>query len=90
MLTAIRRSELVADIERQPEGVLIQVRRSKTDQDGRGAAIPVPNGRRIEPVRLLDAWLAAAEIVDGPVFRRTCRCGTRVHTAANLARRTAW
>ena len=76
MLTAMRRSELVAvslaDIEWRPEGVLVHVRRSKTDQDGRDAAIPVPNGRRIEPMRLLDAWLAAA-IIDGPVFRQISR-----------------
>ncbi len=35
---ALRRSELVAldvaDVERQPEGILIHIRRSKTDQDG--------------------------------------------------------
>jgi integrase len=93
MLTAMRRSELVAvslaDIERRPEGVLVHVRRSKTDQDGRGAAIPVPNGRRIEPVRLLDAWLAAAAIIDGPVFRRISRCGTRVHPSAMAAQAVA-
>jgi hypothetical protein len=45
-----RRSELVAvtiaDIERRPEGLLIQVRRSKAGQDGTGTATPVPIGRR--------------------------------------------
>jgi integrase len=86
MLSALRRSELVAitlaDIERRPEGLLIHVRRSKTDQDGAGAAIPIPIGRRIRPVELLDTWLAAAQITEGAVFRRIARCGTRVHTAA--------
>jgi integrase len=93
MLSALRRSELVAvtlaDIERRPEGLLIHVRRSKADQEGRGAAIPVPTGRRIRPVALLDTWLDAAGITAGPVFRRISRCGTKVHDSAMAAQAVA-
>ena len=81
MLSAMRRSELVAmrveDIERRPEGMLVFVRRSKGDQEGKGETIPVPSGRRIRPVELLEAWLEAAGITEGFVFRRLTRCGTR-------------
>jgi len=86
MLSAMRRSELVAvkveDLVRTPEGILVTVRKSKGDHEGGGQVIPVPNGRRIEPVRLLDAWLAAAGITDGVVFRRVSRCGLRVRPEA--------
>ena len=70
---AMRRSELVAldvaDIERQPEGILIHIRRSKTDQEGAGQIIAVPRGSKLKPVEALDAWLAAAAITSGPIFR---------------------
>jgi len=94
---ALRRSELVAlqvsDIERQPDGILLHIRRSKTDQEGAGAEVPIPRGGRLKPVEALDAWLAAANITDGPVFRRV---GNRVgsgaltdRTVANIIKRYA-
>jgi len=53
---ALRRSGLVAlrvsDVERR---VLLHIGRSKTDQEGEGADIPVPNGRGLLPVAALDA-----------------------------------
>jgi integrase len=69
---ALRRSELAAltvgDIEHQPDGMLVHIRRSKTDQEGEGAVIPIPRGDRLKPVDALQTWLAAAKIADGPVF----------------------
>ena len=77
---ARRRSELVAftveDIERRPRGIMLHLRRSKTDQEGKGAQIPIPNGRAIRPVEALDAWLTASGIVSGPIFREVTRHGT--------------
>ena len=71
---ALRRSELVAltiaDIERATDGIVLYVRRSKTDQDGQGDQIAVPNGRKLKPVEALDAWLEAGAITQGPIFRR--------------------
>jgi len=73
MAAALRRSELVAltvaDLERGPDGLRVRVGRSKTDQEGRGVIIAVPDGRRLNPVAQLDAWLARAGVTEGPVFR---------------------
>jgi site-specific recombinase XerD len=72
--SAMRRSELVAlnleDLEWTAEGVLISIRKSKTDQEGAGAAVAVPKGEVACPVAALRAWLDAARITTGPVFRR--------------------
>jgi len=74
MAGAFRRSELVAlrfsDLERVPEGLRVTIRRSKTDQDAAGAIIAIPEGRRLRPKALLEAWIARAGIVDGFLFRR--------------------
>ena len=43
--------------------------RGKTDQEGRGVVIAVPDGRRLNPVAHLDAWLARAGLSEGPVCR---------------------
>jgi site-specific recombinase XerD len=60
---ALRRSELVAlnlaDIETVPEGIIVHVRRGKTDQEGQGAAIAIPRGSKLKPVEALTAWLDA-------------------------------
>jgi integrase len=70
---AFRRSELVAlevsDLEETPDGLRVTVRRSKTDQEGRGQHIAVPRGYRLRPVEALQSWLAAAAITEGPIFR---------------------
>lgn len=74
MAAALRRSELVAlrveDLRRVPEGMRVRIARSKTDQEGGGQVVAVPNGKRIRPVALVDAWLKAAGIEDGFLFRR--------------------
>ncbi|MGI4798297.1 MAG: site-specific integrase [Janthinobacterium lividum] len=74
MAGAFRRSELVAlqvyQITREPRGLRVQFGRTKTDQDGAGQVIAIPDGRRIRPVQLLDEWLGRAGITEGFVFRR--------------------
>jgi integrase len=71
---AFRRSELVAldteDLEEAPEGLLITIRRSKTDQEGIGRKVAIPRGEIACPVAALRAWLEAAGITEGAVFRR--------------------
>ena len=89
---ALRRSELVAvdveDLVPNPDGYALQIRRSKTDAEGAGQKIGIPNGRRIEtcPVRAVRAWLALAGIQRGAVFRPVTRHGTigseRLHDRA--------
>jgi len=70
---ALRRSELVAldvaDIARHAKGIVITVRRSKTDQVGAGAVKAVPYGAKLKAVAALDAWLAASGIAEGALFR---------------------
>src|SRR5262249_33604006 len=70
---AFRRSELVAldvsDVERHPKGIILTVRRSKTDQEGPGKVKAIPHGRKLGAVAALDAWIAAAKITSGPLFR---------------------
>lgn len=76
---ALRRSELVDlnvnDLELHQSGLLIRIRSSKTDQEGAGATIPVPNGRKLRPVAAVHAWLEQAQITSGPVFRSIDRHG---------------
>lgn len=77
---AFRRSELagldVKDLEfvdrgSHDRGLKITLRRSKTDQSGEGRAVGIPVGSNVEtcPVLAMRAWLEAAGIEDGPVFR---------------------
>ena len=79
--SAMRRSELVAltlsDIEETSRGLLITVRRGKTDQEGKGHQRAIPLGRNTElcPVLALNEWLEAAEITTGAVFRSVDRHG---------------
>ncbi len=42
---------------------------------GWGAMVAIPNGDRLRPVAALDAWLAAARVAEGFVFRRIGRGG---------------
>ena len=85
MASAARRSELVAlevaDLEWEPRGVRVTIRRSKTDQEGQGQVVAVPEGRRLEPLGRLRAWLEAARITEGPVFRPLWKGGKRVRDA---------
>ncbi|WP_112663431.1 site-specific integrase [Microvirga flavescens] len=83
---ALRRSELRAincsDIARVPHGLLIQITRSKTDQEGNGRKIGIPYGRTVAcPVLALEAWLARAQIGEGPIFRPIDRQGVIAETA---------
>ncbi len=71
---ALRRSELVAlrveDVRVEEEGLVLTLRRSKTNQEGRLETIAVAYGSEPTtcPVRALRAWLAAAGIASGPLF----------------------
>jgi len=76
---AFRRSELVAldvtDIQPADCGLRVTIRRSKVDQEGEGAIIAIAPGSTDCPTRALVAWLAAAGIVEGPVFRSINKAG---------------
>ena len=91
---AFRRSELVAlnveDIEETPEGLLVTIRRSKTDQEGFGRKVAILRGDIACPVAAVAAWRVAAGIESGPLFRRVWnrrnqRVGARSLTARIVA-----
>lgn len=72
---ALRRSELarldVADLEFAPEGLVVTLRSSKTDQLGEGMHKAIHHGENSAtcPVRALRHWLMVSGIDTGPVFR---------------------
>ncbi|MFN3628187.1 MAG: site-specific integrase [Parvibaculum sp.] len=77
---AFRRSELVgldvSDIEHVRQGIVVTLRRSKTDQNGAGRKIGIPFGRsKWCPVKQLADWLEHAKIETGPLFRGINRHG---------------
>ena len=80
---ALRRSELVAldvsDLVRTEKGLLVTIRRSKTDQEAEGATIAIPRGGQDCPVTALETWLLAASVTEGPVFRPIGRSGKVLH-----------
>jgi site-specific recombinase XerD len=77
---AFRRSELVAltveDVEQVKQGLVIYLRRSKTDQAGEGRKIAIPYARgTVCPVHALQEWLQISEIESGLIFRSITRHG---------------
>ncbi len=76
--SALRRAELVSldveDVQFTGEGTLIRLRRGKTDQEGRGRDIAIPRVRgRHCPSRSLLAWIEAAGMTTGALFRQVNR-----------------
>ena len=71
---AFRRSELVAidlaHVTEHPQGLEIRIPFAKTDQEGRGATVVIPDRQRIAPVRLYREWVERAAITEGSVFRK--------------------
>lgn len=78
---AFRRSELVGiraeDLEETAEGIKILLPKSKTDQEGEGRYVGIARGVNAAtcPVRALAAWIQAAGITEGQVFRSVDRHG---------------
>lgn len=78
---AFRRSELVGldaeDLVVTREGLVVRLRRSKTDQEGQGRTIGIPYGAQPAtcPVRAVQEWLAATGYDGGPLFRPFNRHG---------------
>ena len=75
---ALRPSEIARltfeHVTRHPDGIELFLAWRKNDQDARGTRLWLPHGRTdLCPVTALDAWLAAAAITEGPLFRRIWR-----------------
>lgn len=82
---AFRRSELaslrIEDLEFVEDGVTVFLKRSKTDQEGRGSTRGVPYGSHPEtcPVRNLKQWMRILGEDEGPLFRSVDRHGNISH-----------
>ena len=79
--SALRRSELLAlnckNIEFVPEGLILTIERSKTDQQGEGRRIGIPYAKGDQcPVKSLQAYMEQEHITDGPLFRSLSIDGT--------------
>lgn len=79
-----RRSEVVGlnqgDVVETAEGLVVYVKRSKTDQAARGVTVAVPRGKHADmcPVEAVNAWkarLTERGLTDGPLFRPIDRHG---------------
>lgn len=77
-----RRSELVSlrveDLHDVEGGAVLHLRSSKTDQEGKGRHVPIPEdvpGLPVDPLTALREWLDAAGIKSGPLFRGVDRWG---------------
>lgn len=72
----MRRSELIAltllDLEEKPDGLLVTIRRSKTDQQGHGQLVAVARGTHpdTDPVAALAGWRRLRGHAPGPLFTR--------------------
>jgi integrase len=96
-----RRAELaalaLADLRFVRQGLEVTIRRSKTDQEGRGRRAEITYGSDLRtcPVRAIESWIARAAITDGPLFRRVLPNGVlganalAAHTIARIVQRSA-
>ena len=84
---ALRRSEIcglaVDDVEfikpakgGDPEKMFIYIRKSKTDQQGKGQKIAIPEGRYLKPIQRLRDWMQASGITKGYLFQTMKRGGS--------------
>jgi integrase len=75
---ALRPSEIARlaldHVTRHADGIELFLPWRKNDQDARGTKLWLPQGRTdLCPVKALEAWLAAAALTEGPLFRRIWR-----------------
>ena len=86
---AMRRRELVSldieDLALAPEGLVISIKKSTTDQNHRGRKIGIPYGANefTCPVRAVLRWLEKSRLSEGPLFR-----GVTKHSAVRITRLT--
>jgi len=89
---AFRRSEIVGlnveDISYRDEGLVVLLRRSKTDQKGEGRWVGIPHGKNPDtcPVTALRFWLECSGISECAIFRGLDRHGNIV--SERLSRRS--
>jgi site-specific recombinase XerD len=76
LTVVFRRNEIVTkdydDLDFVPEGLKVNIKRSKTDQFGEGftKALPYFDSTKYCPVVSLKKWIKISKINSGPIFRR--------------------
>jgi site-specific recombinase XerD len=90
---AFRRSEIaglaVEDLAFTADGLVVTLRRSKTDQEGAGRKVGIPYGSTPAtcPVRAVRAWIEAASLAGGALFREIGTGGQLVAAYTDTAGR---
>lgn len=90
---ALRRSEIVAldreHIEFVPEGMIITIERSKTDQEGEGylLGIPFAKDERYCATRCLKSWIEWSRFDSGPLFANIGMSGRYAQRSFNNDKR---
>jgi site-specific recombinase XerD len=90
---AFRRSEIAAldfaDLAFTADGLVVTMRRSKTDQEGAGRKVGIPYGSTPAtcPVRAVRAWIEAAGLAGGALFREIGTSGQLVAAYTDAAGR---
>jgi integrase len=78
---AFRRSEIsgldVEDLAFYPQGMVITIRQSKTDQSGEGQQVGIPyiKDKRMDAILAVKEWMKAGGITEGPLFRSILKSG---------------
>jgi len=86
---AMRRRELVSldipDLALAPEGLVISINQSKTDQTRKGRKIGIPYGASEAtcPVKAVLKWIEVSDVSEGPLFR-----GVTKHDSVRTTRLT--
>lgn len=89
---AFRRSELVGldveDLSFFPQGMIVSIRQSKTDQMGQGQQLGIPylEDKHMCAVLAVKEWISKAGLSTGPLFRRILKSG--VHATNRLSDKT--
>lgn len=83
---AFRRSEVVSlqvhELELVPKGLKAHLKKSKTDQQGKGRIVPIFDGKTLKVRDTVKTWLLAAHIDEGAIFRAFKRNSTSVRKEA--------
>src|ERR1700734_1719184 len=67
----------IEDLGFNENGLVVHLRRSKTDPEGQGRNVGIPYGSTPAtcPIRALEAWIAILSSAEGPLFRAVDRHG---------------
>lgn len=83
---ALRRSEIIGlrleDVKfiserNKPKGIIVTIRKSKTDQEGKGQDIAIPYGKNLRTIERLQKWIEQAGITGGYLFTTVSKCGSK-------------